>query len=171
MNGYSEVSVSSIKNILADKYIQNQCKPSRNGAEWIKTNLQPFRLREDPTANFELWQLDGSRFQFPYLTEDGKIAFLIFFVVLDVHSRKIIGYSSGKTENHILVKEALSMAVQETGFLPSEIIRDNGGCFRDKKYQKLEEYISALEDYLQVYNDENYKIKIEELRKQLKDLK
>jgi hypothetical protein len=35
----------------------------------------------------------------------------------------------------------------------------------------IEEYISALEDYLQVYNDENYKIKIEELRKQLKDLK
>lgn len=35
----------------------------------------------------------------------------------------------------------------------------------------IEEYISALEDYLQVYNDENYKIKIEELRKQLKQLK
>lgn len=35
----------------------------------------------------------------------------------------------------------------------------------------LEEYISALEDYIKSYDDENYKMKIEELKKELKQLK
>ncbi|ASK32570.1 hypothetical protein CEY12_21875 [Chryseobacterium sp. T16E-39] len=37
---------------------------------------------------------------------------------------------------------------------------------RNKEF--IEEYISALEDYVQVYDDENYKIKIEELKTALK---
>lgn len=39
----------------------------------------------------------------------------------------------------------------------------------NKEY--LEEYISALEDYLKSYEDENYKMKIDELKKELKQLK
>lgn len=35
----------------------------------------------------------------------------------------------------------------------------------------IQEYISALDTYLQVYNDENYKIKLEELKNKLKQLK
>lgn len=42
----------------------------------------------------------------------------------------------------------------------------------DKTNKKfVEEYISALEDYVKVYDDENYKMKIEELKKELKELK
>ncbi|WP_261511433.1 hypothetical protein [Chryseobacterium paludis] len=35
----------------------------------------------------------------------------------------------------------------------------------------IQEYISALEAYLQVYNDKNYSIKLEELKNNLKQLK
>lgn len=35
----------------------------------------------------------------------------------------------------------------------------------------VEEYISVLEDYLKSYDNENYKLKIEELKKELKQLK
>lgn len=35
----------------------------------------------------------------------------------------------------------------------------------------IEEYIAALEDYVQVYDDQNYDMKIEELKKELKQLK
>ncbi|MDR6403427.1 MULTISPECIES: hypothetical protein [Chryseobacterium] len=35
----------------------------------------------------------------------------------------------------------------------------------------IEEYISALEDYVKYYDDENYKMKIEELKKELQQLK
>ncbi|EJL69815.1 hypothetical protein [Chryseobacterium populi] len=39
----------------------------------------------------------------------------------------------------------------------------------NKKF--VEEYISALEDYVKIYDDKNYKMKIEELKKELKELK
>jgi hypothetical protein len=35
----------------------------------------------------------------------------------------------------------------------------------------IEEYISALEDYVSSYNNDEYKTKIEELKKELKQLK
>lgn len=40
---------------------------------------------------------------------------------------------------------------------------------RNKEF--LKEYISALDDYLQTYEDRNYTIKMEELKKELKQLK
>lgn len=144
LNGYSEVSVSTIKKVLADKYIQNQCKPSRNGKEWSKLHIDSFRLREEPESNGELWQMDGSRFQFAYLTEEGRVEFIILFAVMDVHSRKIVGYATDKTENHLVVMAALRMAAETTGYIPSEILRDKGSCFKHVKYKKLEEHIAAL---------------------------
>ncbi len=144
LNGFSEVSLSSVKKILSDPYIQNQCKPYRNGKEWERYNLNPFRLREEPKFNGELWQLDGSRLQFPYLDENNTVSFLQLFVVMDVHSRKIIGFSTGKTENHTLVIQALRNAVETTGYLPFEMVTDNGSCFKHERFKKLEEYISIL---------------------------
>ncbi|MBK1895837.1 hypothetical protein [Chryseobacterium paridis] len=35
----------------------------------------------------------------------------------------------------------------------------------------IKEYISALEDYVQIYDDKNYQLKIEELKKELQQLK
>lgn len=150
-NGYSEVSVSVIKKVLADKYIQNQCKPARNGKEWERQFLKPYRLREEPQANGELWQIDGSRLQFPYLDENNRVAFLVFFVVMDVHSRRIIGYSSGKSENHLVVISALRMAMENVRYLPYELVRDSGSCFKHEKYKRLEEHMAALGTSIRVH--------------------
>lgn len=142
LNGYSELSLSTIKKVLADPLTQNKCKPYRNGKDWERYNFNPFRLREEPKHNGESWQLDGSRLQIPYLENDNRPAFLQLFVVMDVHSRKIVGYSTGKTENHTLVAKALKMAVKTTGYLPFEMVTDNGSCFKHEKFKRLEEYIS-----------------------------
>ncbi len=151
INGYSEVSVSCVKQVLADKYIQNQCKPFRNGEEWSKIHLDSFRLREDAESNGELWQMDGSRFQFAYLMENGQPGFLILFAVMDIHSRKIIGYASDKSENHRVVLSAVRMAAEATGYLPSEILRDNGSCFKHDKYKALETHMAALGTNIRVH--------------------
>lgn len=144
LDGYSEISLSTVKKILADPYIQNQCKPYRNGKEWERYNLNPFRLREEPKCNGELWQVDGSRLQFPYMDENNRPGFLQLFVVMDVHSRKIVGYSTGKTENHTLAIDALRKAVETTGYLPFEIVSDNGSCFKHEKFKILEQYIAIF---------------------------
>lgn len=142
-NGYDLISVSSLKKIVADPIVQNQCKPTRNGREWMQRHFDPFLIRKSPESNGELWELDGSRFQFPYASEKG-IAFLWFFVVMDVHSRKIIGYSCGRSENHSLVIQSIVNAVKNTGYLPNEMLIDNGSCFSHEKFKQLEESMSFL---------------------------
>ncbi|WP_294670044.1 DDE-type integrase/transposase/recombinase [uncultured Fluviicola sp.] len=142
LNGYSEVSVGTVKRILSDPYIQNQCKTRRNGKDWERYYFNPFKLREEPKYNGESWQLDGSRLQIPYLENDNRPAFLQLFVIMDVHSRKIVGYSTGKTENHTLVISAIKMAVKNTGYLPFEMVTDNSSCFKHERFKRLEEYIS-----------------------------
>jgi transposase InsO family protein/ASC-1-like (ASCH) protein len=150
-NGYSQVSVSVVKKVLADKYIQNKCKPIRFGNEWKRMNLDSFVLREKAFSIGEQWQMDGSRFQFPYLTKNGTPGFLVYFVVYDVFTRSIIGYSCGETENHILVINALKDAVTSSGYLPYEIIRDNSTCFKHEKFKSLEDHIAAIGTNIRVH--------------------
>ena len=142
-NGHDQISLSSLKKIIADPIIQNQSKPSRNGKEWMKRHFDPFFIRKHPEKNGELWELDGSRFQFPYATDKG-VGFLWFFVVMDIHSRRIVGYSCGKSETHGLVIEAIAQAVLNTGYLPYEMIIDNGSCFNHEKFKLLEENMSFI---------------------------
>lgn len=142
--GFSQISISSIKKILCDPYVQNQCKPFRNGAEWKTLFLDPFKLRKEPEFNGTLWQLDGSRVQIPFLSKKNKLKFLNLFVIMDVRSRKIIGYSTDESENHKMVIEAIKNAVETTKYLPVEMVIDNGTCFKHETFKKLEEHIGFL---------------------------
>ncbi len=144
IEGYTELSFSSVKKILADPDFKNRNKGYRYGKEWVFNNFKPFKTRESPAYNGTQWQLDGSRLQIPYLGQNNFPRFLILFVVMDVHSRKIIGYSFDDSENNKVVIEALKMAVNNTKYLPREILRDNGKCFSHKKVKYIEEYFSFL---------------------------
>lgn len=143
LNGYEELSISSVKRIVSDPFFQNRNRAYRNGPAWVKSNFEPYRLRLNPEFNGTLWQLDGSRLQIAFRNEKGRVVFFQIFVVMDVHSRKIIGYSLAENENHSQVIDALKMAIENTGFLPTELLRDNGGAFTHKKYKVLEEYITS----------------------------
>lgn len=137
-NGFRKLSVSTVRRVISDPHFQNRNRPYRNGQEWVDSNFKPFRLRMNPEHNGELWQVDGSRLQIAYLNQKKNApGFLHLFVVMDVHSRKIIGYSSADTENHLMVKSALRMAVKNTAYLPKQLLKDNGGCYAHKTMKKL----------------------------------
>lgn len=142
-NGYSKVSLSTIKKVLADAHLQNRCKPYRNGEAWKKNLFDPFTLRIRPQDNGTLWEIDGSKLQIPYLN-DGKPSFLNYFVVMDVHSGKIIGYSLDKSENAHMVLNAMEMAVFNCNYLPLEILMDHGSSFTHNKFKSFEEQISLF---------------------------
>lgn len=142
-NGYSQISISTIKQMMCDPVVQNKCKPFRNGKEWELLFKDPFTQRIDPDCNGQLWQLDGSRLQIPYLNVD-RPGFLNLFVVMDVHSRKIVGYSSDVSENHKMVIAAIKDAVEKTNYLPVQIVIDNGSCFKKDRFVKLEEHMALL---------------------------
>ncbi len=111
-------------------------------------NFNPFKYRNEIKNNGELWQLDGSRFQIAYRNSEGERSFLWFFVVMDVHSRKIVGFSQGNSENHKVVIDALKNAVKNTNYVPKELLIDNGRCYTHKEFKKLEYRFNILGCYV-----------------------
>lgn len=145
-NGFQLLSLSTIKKILANKEFQNRNKGFRFGKEWVYNNFEPFKLRLDPENNGTQWQLDGTRLQVPYVGEN-QLKYLMIFVVMDVCSRKIVGFSIGKTENHKVMISAIAMAINNTGYVPRELLADNASCFKHKKFKYLIQYMGFLGSY------------------------
>lgn len=124
------ISLASIYRIISQPYVQNECMIARHGKKYSEVNLEPYTHFEAPKDNGELWMIDGSRFQFAYRTDEKKINFLTFFVVMDCASRRIIGYSYDSSENKTMIKRALEMACKETKYLPKEIASDNSSSLK-----------------------------------------
>ncbi len=154
LNGYSKVSLTTVKTVLADPYIQNQCRPVRNGAVWKQLYFDPWRLRKQPLENGEIWQLDGSRFQFPYY--DGfKTTFLNLIVVYEVHSRKVIGYSMSKVEDHNAILSALQSAIENVKYIPSQMVIDNASAYNHLKFRRVEEYFNIFGSIVRKHRQKN----------------
>lgn len=143
--GYKQVSVSTVRRVISKPFFQNVNRPYRNGKEWVMNNFEPFKLRFDAELQGEQWQLDGTRFQIPYFdTSKNKPSFMHVFVVLDAHSRKVIGYSLDKSENHRMITNALKMAVENCNYFPRQILRDNATCFKKDELKYILQFASYL---------------------------
>jgi Integrase core domain. len=95
------------------------------------------------------WQMDGWRVPVYCKKLNSKDGFDYFirydlFVVMDAHSRKIIGFDMAESENTETILKALEMAVKDTGVLPYEIVADNHSFNRTKEA----EYLKAETDRL-----------------------
>jgi len=144
-NGYKHLSVSTVRRVIADPVFQNKNRAYRNGVEWVKNNFEPFRLRLDADFQGEQWQIDGSRLQIPYLCEKTKKpTFVHLFVVQDAQSRKVIGYSVDKSENHKMVLRAIKMAVENCNYFPRQILRDNGSCFKKGQLKYILQFATYM---------------------------
>ena len=135
--GFKTISISTVQHYLTQPEVQNECKVFRNGKKWMDNNLLPNISRKPPENIGDQWQIDASKFQFPF-KEGNSISHLTFFVVFDVHSRKIVGYSSDVSENKTMIIKGLEMAVRNCQYLPAEIVLDNGASYRSKEFQEVE---------------------------------
>lgn len=136
--GLETISISTVQHYLSKPEVQNECKVFRNGKKWMDTNLLPHLTRRAPENIGDQWQIDSSRFQFPFINKEKKVSFLTIFVVMDIHSRKIVGYSSDISENKSMIIEGLEMAVKNCQYLPAEIVLDNGGSYSSKEFKEME---------------------------------
>lgn len=155
LNGYKTISYSTVKAVVSKPEFMNKNKGFRYGREWSKIHFNPFKLRLDPEKNGTLWQIDGSPAQIYYKTKNNRMARLQLFVAMDVHSRKIIGYAFGKTENSALVKSALKDALHKVNFLPRELVRDGGGAFKEKGFELIEYRLRQLGCYPRIHRTGN----------------
>ena len=86
----------------------------------------------------DCWQMDGTRANLiSYKDETGKERFAYMVVVRDVHSGAILGLSIGLAESAWMYINALRMAVQNTGYLPYEIVTDRFPGHNKKDWVEL----------------------------------
>lgn len=120
-----EISLSSVKRILLNKYRKNLDDMARNGEVWMKNTLLPFLIREEPEYPCDHWQIDATRLQIFCKDELKQGSFLWIAAVIDGHSRMIMGFAIGDKESPDLYNRALKTAFGRTRMLPAEILRDN----------------------------------------------
>lgn len=119
-------------------------KISRNGDKYAREALLPYLVRQNAKNAGDQWQIDGTRFQFLFEDQHGKIGFLTLFVVLDVYSKKIVGFSLDDQENTRMIFQALQQACNFTGHLPTEIVHDNFSVYSTKEFKNLVEHSSLM---------------------------
>jgi hypothetical protein len=135
--GYPSIHLSSTKKYLALPDIQNRFKPFRLGKEWAKKHLDPFIVRAHPLYIHDKWEIDGTVLPF-YVLVNNKITRLWLCIVVDVHSRKIIGYGVDYHETANLIFNTYRVAIVNCRCVPFEIVRDNAKAFDSKLICELE---------------------------------
>lgn len=137
---------------------------------WIKKNKQLLSFQEslhagrygaDPTDKIQAYagiipamhadsqyQIDGWDLPFYYLGVDGnknpRLKKLTLIAIKDAHSRKIVGYSIGKSENRLTLLDALEDAVTNTGAMPFELVSDNHSYNQTKELKNFKEELDKI---------------------------
>lgn len=96
-----------------------------------------------------LWYIDGWNIPIngKKLNDKGgyeKFVNYTLFAVMDSYSRKIVGSFVAESENTETILEGLSIAVKNTGYLPSEIIADNHSWNKTKIADNIKEKFEKL---------------------------
>jgi len=128
-----QISQSYIYKLIGDDRIKNEAMTNRYGIKYAEGHLFPHAYFSSPDKPGQLWALDGTRCQFIYKTEKKNWNFLYMFVVMDVMSKKVVGYSFAQSENTKAVLNAFEMACERTMYLPKHIIHDNSSALNSKE--------------------------------------
>lgn len=124
-----------IKNITAEK---------RYGYDFFKKHLEPYIRRQKPDFKLQVIESDGSRFQIPYLSEDEKVRFLKLYVIIDVFSSCILGFSLEEEETTEMVLEAYFMAFDIHHYTPACVITDKSSAHTSDRFSQFKEDTNKL---------------------------
>lgn len=128
-----------------DNHFRTVVKASRNGGKWTNDNLIQHAVRKSTPFPGNVWMIDGSPLQF-YCWNEGRTQTirLHLFVVMDVCSRKIVGFDISYSEDRFNIMNALKMAVMQEGHLPAEIVSDNFSASKTEEIKAMAEQMAKL---------------------------
>jgi len=134
--GLREITKSTLKSHLKLKEVQNRLRLKRNGDQWYKANIEaPIHLNK-PELKDELYEADGSRIQIPYYNRElNEVDFLSVFVILDVATGNVVGYSCDQYENHEMVLMAFERLLVINGRMPRCITTDKARHYKAKRFK------------------------------------
>jgi hypothetical protein len=138
-----KISDSSIKRIKKKNLDRQVLEYDSNGKAWSRQNGLPKITRFLAEGPGEQFQGDFYKLQFYCLR--GKIIIRLWaFVVLDVFSKKIVGWALFEKPMAKQAKDAFKMAFVEHSILPEEIIVDNDPIYKRNIFKRFMRRINNL---------------------------
>ena len=144
IEGFPTISESWIKKLMAtDNTFKTAVDKCRYGKKYFNDNILPHQVRIITPYPANVWMIDGTPIQFfCWNATRTKQIRLYLFAVIDVCSRKIVGFDISYSEDKFSVMNALKMAVLSEGHLPAEIVSDN---FSANKTEEIKEIKTLME--------------------------
>lgn len=117
----------TIRNYLYSPEVKYLWYGHRYGEGKAKEKFTHHLKTKMPSMRDSLWYSDGTKMNYYFLDEDGKIATCQVYEVMDVYSEVLLGFHISKSEDFEAQYNAYKMAAQVSGHRPYEIGFDNQG--------------------------------------------
>lgn len=118
--------------INSNQRLKNILTYKRCGEKWAKDRLYSKLVRDSAHYPGDQYQMDATRLQIPFKGANNKPAWLIMSVLMDVCSRKILSVEFDETETVEMYERLLRRTINNTKFLPLEILADNLSQFQNE---------------------------------------
>jgi transposase InsO family protein len=140
------ISESWIKKLVAnDKQFKTVVDVYRYGKKSYNDNIGTYISRKVSPFPANAWMIDGTPMQFYCWNDKRKqLIRMYLFTVIDVCTRKIVGFDLALSEDRFIIANALKMAVKLEGHLPSEIISDNFSANKTDEIKELQAQMLKL---------------------------
>lgn len=153
--GWKAASISTVKAFIAKKSTRHIVEIERDPKIW-KDKFGYTITTAKPTNPCALYESDGTKLNLFYRERDGKtMAKLQMYIVADIASECIIGYSFGHSENSERVIAAWRMAIARTGLLPVQSRFDNGASHKSALVDGFIKCISDIHFRATAYNGQS----------------
>ncbi len=105
-----------------------------------------------PHQRDALWYGDGTKLNYYYRDENGKVSTCTVYEVVDVYSEVLLGYHISDSEDYTAQYYAFKMAMETAGHKPYEIRFDNQGGHKKLESSSLFSKMAHLSISCQPYN-------------------
>jgi len=137
VRGIRTISYSSVTSFLNQNIIKNRVDMFRYGRNFAEKNSLPYLKRNHPTFKGEVFEIDSTRINIPYLDKNKGINYLNLCVMMDVFTRRIIGHSIDESENQIMIINCIKKAFETFKIIPSQLVHDNHKAYSSDMMTEL----------------------------------
>jgi hypothetical protein len=145
-------SDSTIRDYLYRPDVQYLWYGHRYGELKFKEKFVFHSSTKMPTMRDSLWYSDGTKLNFFYKDENGKVATLQVYEVIDAYSDVLLGYHISKSEDYEAQFNAYKMAINFAGHKPYELKYDNQGGHKKLENSSFLKKIAHLALKTKPYN-------------------
>lgn len=120
-------SVKAVRDYLYRPEIEPKWHAARFGELSAKEKFGRQHRRRQLTRRDTIWYSDGTKLNYYYQDENGKVCTCNVYEVIDAYSEVLLGYHISATEDYEAQYYAYKMAIQKAGHKPYELKYDGQG--------------------------------------------